>query len=549
MKRTSLRYYAYKSGGALLALALLALAAGVPARAQEVVVHSAAVQPAEPPLLEVQDNKVPLSLDRAIEIALQQNLGLLSQRYLRSQRRLGITQSLGYYDLLAGANAHAEDSLGAAVNELEGTASNLQSLGFSFRQNLPTGGDLSVGASNLRSESNAALRSSLFYSSGLTFTYNQPLLRSFGRLVTEQEIMVARTTSQVSSQEFEGQVTLTVQQVVNAYWDLVGAREQLGVARQSLSLAQELHDRNRIQVEVGTMAPLEMVQSEATVATREEDIIRATANVGDAEDQLRRLLNVPPGPVWETPIEPTTSAEIESRITIDVDDAIRTAMAERPELRTLQLQLEQTRIDAMVARSLLKPQLDLRVAYGYNGAAPDAFREAIDQIVGLDFREWAVDLIFSYPIQNRTARAQSAIANLEVDRTRTEFEDQQSVVSTEVRRAARAVETAAKQIDAAGISRQFQERNLDAERKRYENGLSTSFQITQIQEDLTLALSREVTARITYRTALAEYYRVTGRLLEEEGVGIDDPEDPPYEPLRFRLRRDPLFGENSGTWE
>jgi outer membrane protein TolC len=99
-----------------------------------------------------------------------------------------------------------------------------------------------------------------------------------------------------------------------------------------------------------------------------------------------------------------------------------------------------------------------------------------------------------------------------------------SAIVTEVRGAARRVETAAKQIDAARASRTFQERNLEAERKRYENGMSTSFQITQIQEDLTLARSREVNSIVNYRIALAEYQRATGRLLEEEGISIDDAE-------------------------
>jgi outer membrane protein TolC len=100
------------------------------------------------------------------------------------------------------------------------------------------------------------------------------------------------------------------------------------------------------------------------------------------------------------------------------------------------------------------------------------------------------------------------------------------VVATEVRQAARALDTATKQIEASRISREFQEKNLDAERKRYENGMSTSFQITQIQEELTRARSREVSSVITYRRALVEYYRATGRLLEVEGIGIDDPRTP-----------------------
>jgi outer membrane protein TolC len=167
----------------------------------------------------------------------------------------------------------------------------------------------------------------------------------------------------------------------------------------------------------------------------------------------------------------------------------------------------------------------------------------LDQAIGLDFPSWSASLVFSYPLQNRAARAQSAIANLAVERVETLLDEQRTLISTEVRRAARAVETAAKQIDAARVSREFQEKNLDAERKRYENGMSTSFQITQIQEDVTEARSREVTATIAYRTALAEYYRSIGRLLEQQHITIDDPEDPDYAKQRFSFSRAPLPGE------
>ncbi|HEX9941837.1 MAG TPA: TolC family protein [Thermoanaerobaculia bacterium] len=536
-----MRLNPWKYREALLALALGVLAAGS-AAAEEVRVSTTAARPAEAPALDIKDNAVQLSVDQAVRIALQQNLGLVIERYTRTQQRLGIIQNLGLYDLVAQATAGAQASEAPGVSQIQGTESNQQDFNFSFRQTIPTGGNVAFGWSNSRSEANSPLRANLLYSSGFSFTYNQPLLRDFGRLATERNILIARTNSRVSRQEFERQVTTTIQDVVNAYWTLVGAREQLVVAQQSLSLARELHERNRIQVEVGTLAPLEMVQSEAAIATREEDIIRSTSNIGDAEDQLRRLLNLPAvGGLWQTPIVPTTSPATE-RVTIDVDEAIRTAFAERPELRTQELQLEQARLDAEFFRNQLKPALDLSVNYGYGSAAP-VFGTAFDQLSGFDFPDWSAQLVFSYPLQNRTARAQSAIANLDVDRVQTRLDEQKTVIATEVRRAARGVETAFKQIEAARVARQFQEKNLEAERKRYENGMSTSFQITQIQEDLTEARSREVTATINYRTALAEYYRATGRLLEHEGVAIDDPDEPDYAAQRFSFSRAPLPGE------
>jgi outer membrane protein len=542
MRTMLFRPISRKRGAA--ALALFLLAAGSPAGAQQTVVTTTAAPPAAPASLEVRDNTVPLSLEQAVQIALQQNLGLIAERYTRTQRRLGITQSLGIYDLLTQASLTATDRESAVFDVTQASAFNSQSADFSFRQLLPTGGELEFGVDSNRSESNAASRQQgVIYGSGFEFSFTQPLLRNFGRLATERNIILSRTNSRLSREEFERQVVLTIQQVDNAYWALVGAREQLRVARQSLDLARQLHQRNQIQVEVGTLAPLELVQSEAAIATNEEGIIRNTSNLGDAEDDLRRLLNLPPGPLWQTPITPTTDPDLQERLSPNVEEAILAAYTERPELRALELQLEQSRYDAEFQRNQLRPDLNLNVQYSFDGVDPNDVGGGFSSLFGLDFPFWSVSLNFSYPLQNRAARAASAIANLDVERIRTQVEDQRAVIATEVRRAIRGVQTAAQQIEAARASRQFQERNLEAQQKRYENGMATSFQITEVQEDLAQALSREVTARIQYRTALTEYYRATGRLLAQQSVAIDDEEEPNYAARRFSFSREPLPGE------
>jgi outer membrane protein len=519
-------------------LLLLAGAAGAQ-EPQQIRVDSTAL-PVEATGVDVRDGAVLLTLDEAVEVALRQNLGLSIQRYNRNRARLGIAQTLGIYDVLANATGLAQDEASPPTTELAASEVNFQQVTFGFDQLFPTGGVLSLDWVNFRRESNLAFsRFNPEYNSDLAFSFNQPLLRGFGRLATERDLLVARNRSQASREDFENQLVLTVQDVIDAYWNLVGARQQLIVAEESMKLARELHDRNRIQVEVGTMAPLELVQSEAAIAEREEGIITAQSALGDAEDALRRLLNLPEGELWATEIRPATDPAIQ-HTPIDVAAAIQTALAERPELREVQADIELARIQSQFARNEERPTLDFNVSYGFEGAGgnliardPDGnpiivstggFGDAFNQVSGLDFDGWTAQLTFGFPLQNRTARALRAIADLDLQRTETAMEDVRSAIVTEVRGAARRVETAAKQIDAARASRTFQERNLDAERKRYENGMSTSFQITQIQEDLTLARSREVNSVVNYRIALAEYQRATGRLLEEEGVSIDDQE-------------------------
>jgi outer membrane protein len=548
MKTKLFRFNRWNRRGALLLSGLLLAGGGGPAWSATGVRVGALLQPpppAEAPALDIRNNAIQLSIDRAVEIALQRNLGIVVQRYLHVQSLLGVTQSLGIYDLEAQAAANAFSNTGPVIDPTTPTQTGRSdSLGFTLIQRLPTGGSVSAGLQNTfvpaGGSGTRAFPSS--YGTGLNFSLVQPLLGGYGRLANERQILISQTNSQISRQDFRLQVTTITQQVENAYWNLVNAREQLGVAQQSLQLARDLNQRNQIQVQVGTLAPLDITQSEAAIATREEGIIQATSAVGDAEDTLRQLLNLPAGSLWQTPIVPTSDPNTPEKLTINLDEAIRTAFAQRPELHTQDLQIAQARRDAEYFRSLTRPSLGLNVRYGYNGTGL-GYNDAFSQITGLQFRSWSATLQFAYPIQNRAARAQSAIANLDVDRFQALIDQEHKVVETEVRRAARAVSTAIKAIDAARIAREFQEKNLNAERKRYENGMSTAFQITQIQDQLTQARSNEVTATVNYRTAIAEFYRATGRLLDQEGVAIDDPELPDYAAQRYSFRRGLLPGE------
>jgi outer membrane protein len=499
--------------------------------------------PTEAPKLDIRDNAIQLSLDEAVALAVERNLGIVVQRYTRVQNRLGIDQNLGIYDLLLNADALANNTNSPTLSSIAASQSEEQDLDASLAQLLPTGGTFSLGWRNSRSKSNSPVFSvPTSFNSGLTFAYSQPLLRNFGAAATERGLRIARTNSQLGGIEFQRQVILLTQQAINAYWALVNAREQLVVAQQSLQLARDLNERNRIQVQVGTMAPLEVTQSEASIATREEGIIQATSNIGDAEDTLRQLLNLPSGPLWSTPIIPTTEPNTDERVSANLDEALGAAVSQRPELRNQTVLLEQARLDADYFRGQLKPSLNLNLSYGYSGVGTQ-YNNAFNQVTGLDFRGWSAQLQFGYPIQNRAARAQSAIANIDVDRSQTLYDQERQLIETEVRRALRGVDTALKAIDAARKAREFQEKNLDAEKKRYENGMSTSFQITQIQDQLTQARSSEVTATVNYRTALAEYYRATGRLLDREGITIEEPGEPDYTKQRFSFRRGLLPGE------
>lgn len=524
----------------LAGFSLLALAPAVLAQTQtlETTIDG---QTTDGAALVPEGEQIELSLDDVIAAALEHNLGLRVERYRRSQALLGILQFQGIYDFNLGADFIAGSRISPSTSALEDVFGDIETeetiANFSLARLIPTGGTASVGFNNSRDETNNL--NDLFnprFSSGLALTFAQPLLRNFGRTVTERNLLVARINSAVSREVFETQVTSTIQQVSDRYWDLVEAREQLRVSQESLALARQLHEMNSIQVEVGTMAPLEMIQSEAGVASREEEIIRGRARVQDSEDLLRQLVNLAEGPLWDVPLLPVTPPET-SYLEIDLDEATRIAREQRPELRRRRLENETLEIDARVARNQKKPRLDLTATYGQTGLSGDEFAEpvppnppvliasdsyvdALDRAFAGEGYNWRVDLVFRYPIQNRTARAQSAIADLALEQGTVELRQLEQTVFTEVRRAERAVRTAAQSIESAKVASRLQQKNLEAEQKRYENGLSTSFQVLQIQEDLALARSREVSTVVEYRRALTAYFAAVGQLLEEASVEL-----------------------------
>jgi outer membrane protein len=477
--------------------------------------------------LDIRNNMLVLTLDQAVEIALRRNLALVLQRYIRNEARLGVLQALGIYDLNLTGDASYTYSKSPQVSQASTSLSKTEVWNAGLSQLIPAGGTLAFNWNNTRVQSQGSsfflFNNVPFYNPTAGFTFTQPLLKGFGSAVTDQGILLAKISSDTNRAEFERQAIAITVQVINAYWALVNAREQLVVSQESLQLARDLNERNRIQVQVGTLAPLEIVQSEAAIATREEAIISAQAAIGDAADQLRLLLNLPQGDLWQLEILPTTPPET-STLQIDLKESIGTALATRTEVREETLLVERAKVNSKVAHSALLPVLNLQANYNLGGVGT-SYGTALRQITGFDFPGWSVGLHFAFPIQNRSARANAAVADLDVQRFNWELDQEQKTVTNEVRHAVRAVETAAKQIDAAHAARNFQERNLDAERKRYENGMSTSFQITQIQDQLTQAKQAEVNAVVGYRTALAEYYRTLGKLLPELGVRILDPKE------------------------
>lgn len=528
-----------------LALAFFSLASVAAAAELPVVPVTAKPGDTAEPLVVPRAERFDLTLDQALLFALQHNVSVVVQRYQRSRTLLDIDAERGFFDFNlegeAGLNSNSRPA-SSLLEEADVVTSDNELLNLRLARNLPWGGGFNVGFTNNRAESSDAnVQPNPRFNLGLTGSYIQPLLRNFGRDVAQRQIWVASNNARIDRENFRFLIEDIIQQVSNSYWNLVGAREQLAVSEESLQLARELHEMNRIQVDVGTKAPLELVQSEVGVATREEEIIRRRAQVEDSEDNLRFLMNLVQTELWDMPIVPVTEPEIPHQ-PVDLAAAVATAREKRTDVIQQQLENDQREYDYRVAANQTKPRLDLQASYGFSAIAGNSdfvdpetgqpfrggYSDAFDQIIGRDYDAWSLQVNFAVPLRNTTARARLAQAELELDRGELEMRDRLDRAMLEVRRNARLVETAAKAIELAKVSSTLARRNLEAEQKRYENGLSTSFQVLEIQEDLSIALSNEVNAVIAYRNAVVALDRSTGELLEKTGVGLADDESPDF---------------------
>lgn len=526
------------------AVALLLLGAATlsaqPAEAP-VTVRSEPSEAAGTIALRVEDGTVHLTLEEVVALALERNLGLRVQRYSRARARLGIQEAMGIYDLGLFGDASVTSDESPAASNLDGAdvqEQDREQITLGLSQLLPSGGTAQVAFSNSKLETNSQFFTiNPSYNSGLDFSISQPLLRNFGRDATEFGLRIAALDSDIAREGFVEQVVATIANAETAYWNLVAARYRLEVAEESRALARQLHQNNQVRVDVGTLAPLELVASEAGIATREEEIIRARAAIGDAEDVLRYLIDVDDARVWTMPLVPDTAAETDY-LEFDLEQALATALDSRPELAREQLALRGREIQAAYYRSQTKPRLDLVARYGFNGVGgdvvvrdneghvistlPGGWDDAFDQVTGADFPGWSVGLEFGMPLQNRTARARATSAELALEQGRVGIDQVRQAIESEVRIATRGLETGRQAIESARVSVRLAESNLDAEKKKYENGLSTSFQILQVEEELASARLRLVQAIIGYRQAMVSYHRAIGKLLDAAGVTFAD---------------------------
>jgi outer membrane protein TolC len=406
-------------------------------------------------------------------------------------------------------------------------------------QLIPTGGSFSISLETYINDTNRSLLLiNPVYSSTLGFSFVQPLLKNFGFQTSRKEIRIAHNNLEISENDMKSTLLDTIYNVEEAYWNLVYSIESLKVKKQSLDLARDTLSKTKKEVEIGTMAPKEILSAQAEVASREADILQAEATVKNYVDLLKTLINVPEQEGIED-IKPVDQPGFEKR-EISLDEAFRTAAENRPDLKKLRIGLKNKEIDRGYAKNQLLPSLDLRANYWSPGLSgdqilylnndiftgikigtkPGKISDSLKDALNFKYKNWSVYLTFEIPFNTFLSRADYAVAKVEVEQAELRLKQQEQQAFLEIKTAVRAVETNYQQVQAYKIARELAEKKLEAEESKLRAGLSSNYFVLQYQRDLALAKSLELRSVIDYNLSLSRLDKALGITLEKKNIKL-----------------------------
>ncbi len=477
-----------------------------------------------------------ITVEDAVKLALEHNLGVQVARVSPQIQDYSIAQARANWapNLTStfSTNNNTQPPRDVFAGSQGRVTNERTSGGFGLEQNLPWGGGFySAGWNSNRSTTSSTF--TLFdpvLSSNLNFQFVQPLLRNFNIDAIRQQVLVGHKNREIADIDLHQTIANTSRSVRNAYWDLSFAIASLVVTNQSLELARESLRNNRARVEIGTMAPIDIVEAEAEVAQREESVILAEAQIQRSEDTLRALIFDPAMPdFWTIRIEPTEMPPFQP-ITVNIDEAVRTALDRRTDLRSTRKSLEANDVSIRYFRNQTLPDVNAQVDYGLSGLGGTGFQRGVGplgpgtgdvlgrtqrnfgSVIGDLFNNrypvWTVSLNVGYPIGTSTSEAGLARARLQHSQSQTQLKNQQLQVATQVRDVARQVLTNQKRVEATRVSRTLSERRLEAEEKKFQAGMSTSYFVFQAQRDLSQARANELRAVTDYNRSLVDFETV-----------------------------------------
>jgi outer membrane protein TolC len=488
--------------------------------------------------------RVELTLDGAVERALERNLDIAVERLnpqtfdfalaaLESNYRPTFNSNFGLRSQSQFPRSQTAGANMLVTETLTGNTGISQNVRFG-------GGSYSVTFNNNRqAQSDAFATRNPAINTNFTATYVQPLLRSFRIDGTRAQLEITQLNQEMSETTLRATIVRTLANVRNAYWDLVYSIQAAEVAERSLALATKLVEDNQARVEVGTLAPLDVVQAQAEQANRRQAVAQTTAATRTAELTLKRMIvNGTDDPLWVATIEPVDRPTFSSE-NIDVAAAVRRALATRTDLEQSRRTLQANNISLRNLSDQQLPALDLSASYGaagvggpqlvrsndvlggaVTGILPSGYTDALRILTNRDAPTWNLGLTFSYPIGASAADANLARARLQQRQTIAQERQLELAIATEVTNAALQVEANRERWQASTVARELAELRTEAEQSRFDVGLSTNFFVVQAQRDLRDAQNAELRSLLDYRRAQVEFERVQEIPGTGGGVGI-----------------------------
>ena len=476
-----------------------------------------------------------LTLQETIETVLKNNISISVQSYNSKINEQFIFEKEADFD----PTVDFEFTVGEETRQSASTLADSKTRDldydwdFSVSQKFVTGGDYELTMDNNKNQSSSS-RTSLnpIYSSDLALTVTQPLLKDFGIDLNKREIYIAKNDQKISDHQFTEKVIDTVTDAENIYWDLVFSIEDLKVKETSLQRARDLEKQVKAQVDVGTLAELEILQAKSNVASREERLLNAQNLIDDNGDNLKSILNFSfDSEEGLIKIIPADSPVFEPGSENSLEEALQTALIHRPDLLAKKMELDNRNIETKYNENQTLPTLDLVGSLGLNGLSGDSstkngsYDSALSEAFSTDFRLWQFGINLSYPLGNRAAKSKLAAKRLEVAQLLLDIKELEKNIVVEVREAHRQIKTDIKRVQATRVARKLAEEKLNAEEKKFKVGLSTSFNVLEFQEDLAEKQSNEIKAVIDYNKSLNRLNQVMARTLEAHDIKLFSKED------------------------
>ncbi len=465
-----------------------------------------------------------LSLRDAVQVALEQNLQVQIAEETRAYNKAGLLMAEGSYDWTLGSNFSLSGQKRPDSDKLLNPKSSDQLFSLDLSKPFEWGGTFKLDYKPYdRSNMKGFIRptgphsSATDYVGNLSATYTQSLLKGFGRENAATQLIIAKRNAQAADLNFQKEIIDLVANTESLYWDMVYAQRNLTNKQQALELAQRQLRENQVRVEVGTLAPIEVTSAEAQVASRQQEIIAAEAELMNTQDALLRQLY--PNSARPQSLELTTPPEVRA-LEMEEAKAEQIAMEKRLELQTTQLNLENAQLRERSAKNRTLPQLDAYATYNGLADTHTSAGRVNSDLTGMDYPGYQIGLRFSMPIPNKAAKAGLIQARADRRSQELNLQDLKLGISLEVRTALRNVKASEKGVKAAETTRIFRQKDYEAEQKKYENGMSTNFLVLSKQNDLDYARSSELRAQITYAKALTNLEKALGNLLEARNIAV-----------------------------